>query len=156
MTNTLCLKDSSEGQADNGAVQARDVYLSSLLPCSTIQVQFSSVQSLSPVRFPATLWTAAPKASLSFTIAQSLLKLMSIQSMMPSNNLILCHPLLFLLSVVLSIKVFSNDLALCIMWPKYWSFSFSISPSNEYSGLISIRVDCFDLLTVQGIVQNLL
>ena len=100
--------------------------------------------------------TAARQASLSFTISQSLLRLMSIQSMMPSNHLILCHPLLFLPSIFPSIRVFSNESVLCIRWPKYWSFSFSISPSNEYSGLISYRIDWFDLLAVQGTLKSLL
>ena len=102
------------------------------------------VQSLSCVRLSATPWTEACQACLSFTISWSLLKLMSIESMVPSNHLILCHPLLLLPSIFLSIRVFSNESALCIRWPKYWSFSFSISPSNEYSGLISFRVDRFD------------
>ena len=94
--------------------------------------------------------TAALQASLSFTISQSSLKLMSIESVIPANHLILCRPLLFLLSIFPSIRVFSCELALLIRWPKYWSFSFSISPSNEYSGLISFRIDQFDLLAVQG------
>ena len=102
------------------------------------------VQSLSCVQLFATPWTAAHQASLSFTISQSLLKLMSIESVMPSNHLVLCHPLLLLLSIFPSIIVFSNKLALCIRWPKYWSFNFSISPSNEYSGLIAFRIDWFD------------
>ena len=92
--------------------------------------------------------------SLSFTISKSLLKLMSIESMMPSNYLIVCHSLLLLSSIFRSIRVFSNDSALCIRWPKYWSFSFSISPSNEYSGLISFRIDYFDLLAVQGTLKS--
>ena len=96
-----------------------------------------------------TPWMAAHQASLSI-ISWSLLKLMSIESVMPSNHLILCHPLLLLPSIFLRIKVFSNELVLCISWPKYWSFSFSISPSNKYSGLISFRIDWFDLLAVQG------
>ena len=100
--------------------------------------------------------TAAHQASLSFTISQSLLKLMSIESVMPSNHLILCRPLLFLPSIFPSIRVFSNELALCIRWPNYWSFSFSISPSNEYSGLISFGIDWFDLFAVQGILKNCL
>ena len=104
----------------------------------------------------ATPWTAAHQASLSFTISQSLLKLMSIESVMPSNHLILCHPLLLLPSVFPSIRVFSSELALPIRWPNYWSFSFIISPSNEYSGLISFRIDWFDLLTVQGTLKSLL
>ena len=103
-----------------------------------------------------TSWTAAHQASLSFTISQSLLKLMSIESVMPSNHLILCCPLLLLPSIILSIRVFSNESALHIRWPKYWSFSFNISPSNEYSELISIRMDWFDLLAVQGTLKSLL
>ena len=99
---------------------------------------------------------AAHLAYLSFTISQSLLKLTSIELVMPSNHLVLCRPLLLLPSIFPSIKVFSNELALCIRWPKYWSFSFSISPSNEYSGLISSRIDWFDLLLVQGILKSLL
>ena len=101
-------------------------------------------------------WTAARQASLSFTISQSLLKLMSIEWMMPSNHLILCHPLLLLPSIFPSIRVFSNKSALCIRWLKYWSFSFSISPSSEYSGLISFRMDWFDLLEVQESLKSLL
>ena len=104
--------------------------------------QFNSVQSLSHVRLFATPWAAARQASLSFTNSQSLLKLMSIKLVMPSNHLILCHPLLLLPSIFPSIKVFSNESVLCIRWPKYRSFSFSISPPNEYSGLISFRIDC--------------
>ena len=109
-------------------------------------VQFSS---LSHVQLFATQWTAARQASLSITNSQSLLKLMSIESVMPSNHLILCHPLLLLISILPSIRVLSNESALCIRWPKYWSFSFNISPSSEYSGLISFRMDCLDLLAVQ-------
>ena len=104
-------------------------------------LQFSSVQSLSCVRLFVTPWTAACQVSLSITNSQSLLKLMSIESVMPSNHLILCHPLLLLHSMFPSIKVFSNELALHIRWPKYWSFSFSISPCNEHSGVISFRMD---------------
>ena len=100
--------------------------------------------------------TAACQASLSITISLSLLKLLSIESVMPSNHPILCRPLLLLPSMFLSIRVFSNELALCIRWPKYWSFSFSISPSNEYSGLISFGIDWFDLLAVQGTLKSLL
>ena len=103
----------------------------------------------------ATPWIAAHQASLSFTISCSLLKLVSFESVMPSNHLILCHPLL-LPPVFPSIRVFSNELALCIMWPKYWSFSFSLSPPNEYSGLISFRIDWFELLAVQGTLKSLL
>ena len=108
-----------------------------------------SVQSLSHVRLFATPWTAAHQASLSITSTQSLLKLMSIKSVMPSNHLILCHPLLLLPSVFPSIRLFSSESVLHIRWPKYYSFSFSISPSNEYSGLISFRIVWLDLLAVQ-------
>ena len=118
--------------------------------------QFSSIQSLSCVWLFAAPWTAACQAFLSITNSQSLLKLMSIRSMMPSNHLILCYPLLFLLSMFPSIRVFSNQSVLRMSWPKYWSFSFSISPSNEYSGLISFTIDCFDLLEVQGTLNGLL
>ena len=104
----------------------------------------------------ATPGTAARQASLSFTISWSLLKLMSIESVMPSNHLVLCHPLLLLPSIFPRIRVFSNESALCIRLPKYWSFSFSISPSNEYSGLISFRMDWMDLLAVQGTLKSLL
>ena len=103
----------------------------------------------------ATPWTAALQASLSFTISWNLLKLMSIESVMPPNNLILCHPFLLLPSVFPSIRLFSNDLALCIRWPKYWSFSFIISPSNEFSGLIYWKIDLFDILAVQGTLKSL-
>ena len=116
----------------------------------------SSVQSLSCVRFFVTPWTAACQTSLSITNSRSLLKLMSIESVMPSNHLILCHPLLLLSSVFPSIRVFSNESVLCIMWPKYWSLSFSVSPSNEYSGLIFFRINWFDLLAVQGTLKSLL
>ena len=103
-----------------------------------------------------TPWAAACQASLSITIFWSLLKLMSIELVMPSNHLILCHPLLLLPSIFPSIRVFSNESALHMRWPKYWSFSFSISPSNEYSGLISFSIGWFDLLVVQGTVKSLL
>ena len=121
----------------------------------------SVVQALSRVWLFATPWTAAHQASLSITDSWSLLKLMSIESVMPSNHLILCHHLLLPPSIFPSIKAFSNELALHISWPKYWSFSFSISPSNEYSGLISwifivLRMDWLDLLAVQGILKSLL
>ena len=114
------------------------------------------VQSLSHVQLFVTTWTAAHQASLPFTISRSLLKLMSIESMMLPNHLILCHPLLLLPSVFPNIRVFSDEPALRIRWPKYWSFSFSISPSNEYSGLTSFRIDWFDLLAVQGTLKSLL
>ena len=102
----------------------------------------------------ATPWTAACQASLSITTSHSLLKLMSIKLVMPSNHLILCHPLLLLPSIFPSIRVFSNESVLLIKWPKYWRFSFSITPSNEYSGLISLRMDWLDLLAVQGLLQH--
>ena len=114
------------------------------------------VQLLSHVQLFATPWTAACQASLSCTISRGLLKLVSIELMMLSNHLILCHPLLSLTSIFSSIRVFSNESAIHIRWPKYWSFSFSISPSNEYSGLISFRIDWFDLLSVQGTLKSLL
>ena len=117
---------------------------------------FSLVQSVTCVRLFATPWTAARQASLSITNAQSLLKLMSIKSVMPSNHLILCHPLLLLPSIFPSVRVFSKESILHIRWPKYWSFSFSISPSNEYSGLISFRMDWLDLLAIQGTLKSLL
>ena len=119
-------------------------------------VQFSSVQSLSHVQFFVVPWTAACQASLSITNSRSLLKLMSIALVMPSNHLILCHPLLLLPASFPSIRVFSNESDLHISWPKYWSFSFSISPSSEYSGLISFRIDWLDLLAVQGTLKSLL
>jgi len=118
-------------------------------------VQFNSVQSLIHVRLFATPWTSACQASLSITNSLSLLKLMFIESVMPSNHFILCHSLLLLPSIFPSIRVFSKTPALCIRWPKYWSFRFSISPSNEYSRLISFGMDWFDLLAVQGTLKSL-
>ena len=116
-------------------------------------MQFVVVQSLSYVQLFVTPWTAARQASLSFTISLNLLKVMSIESMILSNHLILCHPLLLLPSVFASIRVCSNDSALWIRQPKFWSFSFSICPFNEYSGFISFRIYWFDLLAVQGIAR---
>ena len=116
--------------------------------------EFSSVQLLSHVPHFATLWTASRQAPLSITNFWSMLKLMSIESVMPSNHLILCCPLLLLPSIFPSIRVFSNESVLHIRWPKYWSFSFSISPSNEYSELIFFRIDWFDLLAVQGTLKS--
>ena len=115
-----------------------------------------SVQSLSHVQLFVTPWTAARQASLSITNYRSLLKLMSVKSAMPSNDLILCSSLLLLPSIFPSIRVFSNESVLRIRWPNYWSFSFSISPSNEYSGLISFRMDWLDLLVLQGTLKSLL
>ena len=126
------------------------------IPHTTTKTQFSSVQSLSRVRLFETPWTAACQTSLSITNSQSLLRLMSIELVMPSNHLILCHPLLLLPSIFPSIRVFSKESVLRIRWPNYWSFSFSISPSNEYLGLISFSMDWFDLLAVQGTLQSLL
>ena len=117
---------------------------------------FSLVQLLSRVRLFATPWIAAHQASLSIASSRSLLKLMSIESVMPSNHLILGRPLLLLPLVFPSIRVFSSESAFCIMWPKYWSFSFSISSSNEFSGLISCRIDWLDLLAIQGTLKSLL
>ena len=119
-----------------------------------MSVQFSSVGHHDQLF--ATPWTAERQASLSITSSWSLLKLISIELVIPSNHLILCHPLLLLPSIFPSIRVFSNKSALRIRWPKYWSFSFSINPSNEYSGLISFRMDWLDLLAVQGTLKNLL
>jgi len=121
-----------------------------------IIVQFSSVQSLSHVRLFVTPWTAAHQASLSITNSWSLLKLISTESVMSSNHLILCCPLLLLLSIFPSIRVFSNELALCMRWPKNWSFTFSISLFYKYLGLISFRIDWFDFLAVQGTLKSLL
>ena len=121
---------------------------------SSIYCLFSSVQLLSRVRIFVTPWNAAHQASLSISKSRSLLKL--IESVMPSNHLILCRPLLLPPSIFLSIRVFSNVSVLCIRWPKYWIFSFSISPSSEYSGLISFRMDWLDLLAVQGTLKSLL
>ena len=120
------------------------------------RVHCSSVQSLSRVQLFATPWTAAHQASLSITNFWNLLKLMSIESVIPSNHLFLCRPLLLPPSIFPSIRVFSNESVLHIRWKKYWSFSFSISPSNEYSGLISFRMDWLDLLAVQGTLKSLL
>ena len=127
-------------------------YPKTLIYLNNQEVQcFSSVKSLSLVQLFVTLWTAAHKASLSITNSQSLLKLMSIESVMLSNQLILCCLLLLLPSIFPSIRVFSKESVLCIRWPKYWSFSFSISPYNEYSGLISFRMDWSDLLKCKGL-----
>ena len=119
-------------------------------------VQFRSIQSLSRVWLFGTTWTAARQASLSITNSQSSPKLMSIDLVIPSNHLILCHPLLLEPSIFPRIKVFFDESALCIRWPKYWSFSFNFSPSNEHPGLISFRMDCLDLFPVQGALKRLL
>ena len=127
-----------------------------LISMGKMFIQFSSVQSLSHVRISAIPWIAAHQPSLSITNSWSLLKLMSIESVMPSNHLILCRPLLLPLSIFPSIRVFSNESALHIRWPKYWSFSFNISPANEPPGLISFRMDWLDLLAVQRTLKSLL
>ena len=119
-----------------------------------VMAQFSSVHSLSLVQLFVTPCTAAHQASLSITNSRTLFKLMSIESVMPSNHLIFCCPLLLPPSTFPSIRVFSNESTLCIGWPKYWSFSFSISPSNEYSGLVSFRMDWLDLLAAQGTLKE--
>ena len=124
--------------------------------CSCCNVQFSSVQSLSHVQLFVTSWTIARQASLSITNSWSLFKLIFIESVMPSNHLILCCPLLLLPSIFPSIRVFSNEWAFRIRWPNYWSFSFDISPSNEHPGLISFRMDWLDLFAVQGTLKSLL
>ena len=121
-----------------------------------LSVSVSSVQSLSRVWLFVTQWTAACQASLSITNSKSLLKLMSIESVMPSNHVSFCHPLLLLPLIFLSIRVFSKESVLHIRWPKDWSFSFSINPSNEFSGLISFRIDWLGLLATQGILKSLL
>ena len=122
----------------------------------TVVSRFSSVQSLSHVQLFASPWAIAHQVSLSITNSQSLPKLMSIELVMPSNHLTLCRPFLFLPSIFPSIRVFSNESALLIRWPKHWSFSFNISPSNEHPGLISLRIDWLDLLAVQGTLKSLL
>ena len=146
--------------------QTRDWICISYVSCIGRQVLYtsttweapllSSVRSLSCVPLFAVPWAAECQASLPFTNSQSLLKCMSIESVMPSIHLILCRPLLFLPSIFPSIRAFSNESVLHIRWPKYWSFSFSITPSNEYSELISFRIDCFDLIAIQGTVKSLL
>ena len=123
---------------------------------NVVRISSVSVQLLSHVRLFVTPWTAAYQASLSITNSQSLLKLRSIESVMPSNHLILCRPLLLLTSIFPCIRFFSNESVLHISWPKYWSFNFSIGPSNGYSGLISFRIHRFDLLAVQGTLKSLL
>ena len=134
--------------------------LTDSLPCGNHpfyeSAQFTSVQSLSRVQLFATPWIAAHQASLSITNSRSSLRVMSIESMMPSSHLILCRPLLLLPPIPPSIRVFSNESPLCLRWLKYWSFSFSISPSNEHPGLISFRMDWLDLLAVQGTLKSLL
>ena len=139
-------------------INASDVCVLILFPATLLNslIQFSSVQSLGHVWLFATSWTAACQASLSMTNSWSLFKLTSIESVMSSNHLILCCPLLLQPSIFPSIRVFSNESVICIRWPKNWSFSFSISSSNEYSGLISFRIDWFGFLAVRGSLKSLL
>ena len=132
-------------------------FISCRIPiCSSTHTKFNSVQSLSHVQLFVTPWAAACQASLFITNSWSLLKLTSIESVMPSNHLIPCCPLLLSPSIFPSIKVYSSESVLCIRWPKYWSFSFSISPSNEYSGLISFRMDWLDSLAVRETLKSIL
>ena len=138
------------------AIEYRFPVVTKCLHYAKTLLTLSSVQSLSHVRLFATPWITACQASLSITNSQSLPKLMSIESLLPSSHLILCRPLLFLSPIPPSIRVFSNESTLCMRWPNYWSFSFSISPSNEHSGLTSFRMDWLDLLAVQGTLKSLL
>ena len=146
---------SPPGSSVPGILQARILEWIAIPFCTWVSYQFSSVQSLSRVRLFVTPWTAALQASLSIDNSRSLLKLMSIESVMQSNHLIVCRPLLLLPPVFPIFRVFSNKSVLCIRWSKYWSFSFCISPSNEYLGLISFRMDWLDLLAVQGTLKSL-
>ena len=142
----------SPGSSVHGNLQTR--ILEWVATFFSINILFSSVQSFSHIQLFATPRTAACQGSLSITNSRSLLKLMSVESVMASNHLILCHPLLHMTSIFPSIRVFSNEPVLHNRWPKYWSLSFSISPSKEYSGLISFRMYWLDLLTAQGILQH--
>ena len=154
-THHICLsKLFCQLTEDQESSVSRSLISLSLVPETCINIFV--VQSLSRVHLFVIQWTAACQASQSFTVSQSLLRLMSVELVMPSCHLILCRPLLLLPSVFPSIRVFSSDSALCIRWPKYWSFSFSISPSNADSGLISFRIDWFDHLAVQGTLRSLL
>ena len=147
----------NKGRERNSFLKKELSYTGNILEfMKSFPIVFSSVQLLSCVRLFVTPWTTAQQASLSITNSQRLLKLMFIVSVMPSNHLILCCPLLLLSSIFPRIRVFSNESALQTRWPKYWSFNFSISPSNEYSGLISFKMDWLDLLAVQGTLKSLL
>ena len=137
-------------------LQSGDMWYTQPLMLHLYLAEFSSVQSLSRVWLFVTTWTTTHQTSLSITTSRSLHKLICSKSVKPSNHLILCHPLLLLPSIFLSIRVFSNESALRIRWPKYWSFSFKISPSNEHPELISLRMDWLDLLVVQGTLRSLL
>ena len=147
-----CSKISPTNFFNNGNIKILFFYRENFDTC----IYISSVQSLIHVQLFETPWIAARQASLSITNSRSSLKLTSIESVVPSSHLILCHPLLLLPSIFPSIRIFSNESVLHISWPEYWSFSFSISPSNEYSGLISFRMDWFDFLAVQGTLKSFL
>ena len=151
----LC-RNSGKKECFNFSHTLRSVFSFALSERSDFSSSLLVVELLSRVQLFATPWTAAYQASLFFAISQGVLKLMSIESMMPSSHLILCHPLLLLPSIFLSIRVFCSELALHIRWPKYWNFSFSLSPSNEYSGLISLKMNWLDLLAVQRTLKSLL
>ena len=138
------------------SMNIEELFETSILQIGMSERTFSSVQSLSRVRLFAAPWITARQASLSITNSQSSPKLMSIESVMPSSHFILCHPLFLLPPIPPSIRVFSNESTLCMKWPKYWSFSFNISPSNEHPGLISFGMDWLDLLAVQGTLKSLL
>ena len=144
LSNYLSIKTSKLIRKYNNC----NIYALNIRSPKHMKYMFSSVQLFSHVRLFATPWISACQAFLSITNSWSLPKLLSIESVMPSSHLILCHPLLLLPPVPPSIRVFSTESTLCMRWPKYWSFSFSVSPSNEYSGLISFRIDWFDLFTV--------
>ena len=152
MSPALSLKDRNSKATRELTEMSAQGLCPSLLPPLTLLLFSRSVVSNSL----QTPWTATCQASLTFTVSWSLPKFMSTELVMPSNHLILCHPLLFLPSISPSIRVFSNEFALRIRWPKYWTLCFSISPSNEYSGLITFRIDWFDLLAVQGTLKSLL
>ena len=154
--NHMCLLVFMSWVFKNNSKGGKVVFPVVIYGCESWTIKkFNSVQfSHSVMSNSATPWTAAHQASLSITNSRSLLKLMSIESVMPFNHLILCHPLLLPPSIFPSIRVFSNESALCIRWPKYWSFSFNISPSNEHPGLISFRMNWLDLLAIQGALKH--
>ena len=151
----MCLFHLFKSKKFDSFLSIRKANCLNILQITLSERVINSVQLLSHVWLFVTPWTAACQASLSITNSRNLLKLMSIESVMPSNHLIICCPLLLPPSIFPSIRIFSNESVLCISWPKYWSFSFSISPSNEYSGLISFRMDWLDLLAVQRVLKSL-
>ena len=150
----IYLKKQERNQINNLTLHLKQLEKEEMKNPRVSRRKFSSVQSLSRVRLFATPWIAARQASLSITNSRSLLKLMSIKSVMPSSHLILCHPILLLPPISPSIRVFSNESTLPMRWPMYWSFSFSISPSSEHSGLISVMMDWLDFLAVQGTLKS--